>query len=363
MKKTSSRKIEHINICLEKEVESDYTGLENVTFIHNALPEINLTDVDTSVRFLGWEFSAPVIAASMTGGHPDTKMINRNIAIAVQELNLGMGVGSQRAAIEDRNQEDSFTVVRDFAPDAFIYANVGMPQVREKGIEFVERAVEMIDADAVAIHLNYLQEVIQPEGDIRASGCMESIKAIAREIRVPVIIKETGAGISRELAGKLKRTGISALDVGGKGGTSWSGVEVFRAGEDELLKELGIQFWDWGIPTAQSVVECSEFIPTIATGGIRTGIDVAKSLSLGASICSTALPILKSAVRGAEEVKKTFKLMIEGLKRAMFLTSCTKVDELLEVPLIITGRLNEILTQRGYDVIQLSRSRKHERTY
>ena len=169
--KTSNRKLEHIRICLEEEVESSYTGFEDIMLVHNALPEVNFEEIDTHVKIFGKKLSAPFLIASMTGGHPETKEINRNLAIAVEELGLGMGVGSQRAAIEDASLSDSFTVVRDFAPNAFIYANIGVAQA--KNVEFIEKAVEMIDADAIAIHLNFLQEVIQPEGDVDAKGCID----------------------------------------------------------------------------------------------------------------------------------------------------------------------------------------------
>ena len=228
---TSNRKLEHLRICLKEDVESNYTGFEDVSFIHHALPEVDFDEVNVGVEFLGKKLSAPFLIASMTGGHPETKEINKKLALAVQELGIGMGVGSQRAAIEDEKVADSFSVVREFAPEAFIYANVGISQVLKYGVEFVEKAIEMIDADAVAIHLNFLQEAIQPEGDRNAKNCLNVLKEVCESIKVPVIVKETGAGISRDIAIKLKLIGVDAIDVGGKGGTSWSGVEVYRAKE------------------------------------------------------------------------------------------------------------------------------------
>ncbi len=354
--KTSERKIDHIRICLSRDVESSYTGLEDVMLIHKAIPEINFDEIDTSIKFFGKKLSFPFLIASMTGGHPDTKDINKNLAIAVEETGIGMGVGSQRVAIEEEKFIDTFTVVRDYAPNAFIYANVGLPQVLKYGVEFVERAVEMIDADAVAIHMNFLQEVIQPEGDLNAKGCLNAIKEVCKEIKVPVIAKETGAGISRDVAIMLKNAGVDALDVGGKGGTSWSGVETYRTG-DEVLKAVGKDFWDWGIPTAFSIVDCYNILPVIATGGIRNGIDIAKSIALGAEVSSSALPFLKSAVESYDEVKKKIEYFKRGFKIAMFLTGCTKVKELREVEIFITGKLKDWLEFRGVHLKNFCRSR------
>jgi len=351
--KTSSRKLDHIKICLEEEVESSYTGFGDILFVHNALPGIDFKEIDTGVNVFGKKLSAPFLIASMTGGHPETKEINRNLAIAVEELGLGMGVGSQRAAIEDEGLAESFTIVRENAPNAFIYANIGVVQARN--VEYVERAVEMIDADAVAIHLNFLQEAIQPEGDVDARGCIETISEIC-SLKVPVIVKETGAGISRSVALKLKEAGVKAIDVGGKGGTSWSGVEVYRA-RDVIAKNVGIDFWDWGIPTAFSVIECSDILPAIATGGIRSGLDVAKSLAIGAFAASAALPFLKPATKSAEDVKLELRYFIHGLKVAMFLTGCSTVGELKSAELFVSGKLREWLEIKGVDVQKFCQGR------
>ncbi len=342
--RTPDRKLDHIRICLNERVESSYTGFEDVMLIHSALPELDFDEIDTRVSFLGKELSAPFLIASMTGGHKDTTEINRNLAIAVEELGLGMGVGSQRAAIENPAKEilESFTVVREFAPNAFIYANVGAAQILQDP-EVAERAVEMIDADALAIHLNFLQEAVQPEGDRNAKGCLKAIEEVCSSLRVPVIVKETGAGISREVAEAVKRAGASAIDVGGKGGTSWSGVEVYRA--EGLMKEIGRDFWDWGIPTAFCVVDCCDVLPTIATGGIRSGIDVAKAIALGAEVASSALPLLKPATVSAEKVVEKLEYFVHGLKVAMFLTSSGRVEE-LRGKVFITGKLKEWLEFR-----------------
>jgi len=344
--KTSDRKLEHIRICLEEEVESSYTGFEDIMLVHNALPEVNFEEIDTHVKIFGKKLSAPFLIASMTGGHPETKEINRNLAIAVEELGLGMGVGSQRAALEDARLSDSFTVVRDVAPNAFIYANIGVAQA--KNVELIEKAVEMIDADAIAIHLNFLQEVIQPEGDVDAKGCIEAIEEVCNSVKVPVIVKETGAGISRSVALKLKEVGVKAVDVGGKGGTSWSGVEAYRT-EDIVAKNVGIDFWDWGIPTAFSVVECKDILPTIATGGIRSGLDIAKALAIGAFAASAALPFLRPATQSAEDVKLELEYFLHGLKVAMFLTGCSRLEDLRSVEICVFGRFKEWLEIKGFN--------------
>jgi len=352
--KTSNRKLEHIEICLNKDVESSYTGFEDVMLIHKAIPEIDYEEIDTEVEFLGKKLSAPFLIASMTGGHRETIEINKNLAIAVEELGLGMGVGSQRAGIEE-NEIESFTVVREYAPKAFVYANVGMPQVLKHGVEFVEKAVEMIDADAVAIHLNYLQEAIQPEGDLNSKGAFEVLEDVCNSVKVPVIVKETGAGISREIALKFKLAGVSAIDIGGKGGTSFSAVESYRS--SGLKSQLGRDFWDWGIPTAFCIAECYDVLPVIATGGLRSGIDLAKAIALGAEVGSSALPFLKKAVESAESVAELLKYYVEGLKVAMFLTGCRHVYDLRKAEIFVTGKFKDWLEIRGYDVLKFCRSR------
>ncbi|AAB88970.1 carotenoid biosynthetic gene ERWCRTS, putative [Archaeoglobus fulgidus DSM 4304] len=314
--------------------------------IHKALPEVDYWKIDTEIEFFGKKLSFPLLIASMTGGHPETKEINARLGEAVEEAGIGMGVGSQRAAIEDESLADSFTVVREKAPNAFVYANIGMPQVIERGVEIVDRAVEMIDADAVAIHLNYLQEAIQPEGDLNAEKGLEVLEEVCRSVKVPVIAKETGAGISREVAVMLKRAGVSAIDVGGKGGTTFSGVEVYRV-NDEVSKSVGIDFWDWGLPTAFSIVDCRGILPVIATGGLRSGLDVAKSIAIGAELGSAALPFLRAAVESAEKVREEIEYFRRGLKTAMFLTGCKNVEELKGLKVFVSGRLKEWIDFRG----------------
>lgn len=346
--KTGKRKLDHIRICLTEEVETGYTGLEDVMFIHNALPEIDFSEIDPSVEFLNKRLSFPFIIASMTGGHEETEKINENLAIAVERTGIGMGVGSQRAGLEDEKVVKTFSIVREKAPKAFIYANIGAPQII-KDSEIVDKVVDMVDADAVAIHLNYLQEAVQEEGDKNARGCLDAIEEVCRSVKVPVIVKETGAGISREVAMKLKKAGAFAIDVGGKGGTSFSIVEAYRS-EDEVVREVGFDFADWGIPTAFSIIDCADILPTIATGGIRTGLDVAKSIALGAKIASSALPFLAPAKISPDAVERRIRRFLLGFKTAMFLTGCIRVEELKGKPLFISGKLADWIRFRGLDL-------------
>ncbi|ADI73250.1 isopentenyl-diphosphate delta-isomerase, type 2 [Methanohalobium evestigatum Z-7303] len=354
---TSRRKIEHLNFCAHSPVESRKkgSGFDDITLIHRALPEVNMDEIDLSTRFLGKDFSAPFMIASITGGHEDTIPVNRALAKAVEEMGVGIGVGSQRAAIEDPAQEESFRVVRDEAPNAFIYGNVGAAQIKEYGVEVVEKLVDMIDADAMAVHLNFLQEAVQPEGDRDASGTLEAISEIT-SLNIPVIAKETGAGISHEDAVLLKNAGVSAIDVGGVGGTSWSGVEFYRAKDRNDLRSqlLGEIFWDHGIPTASDLIECDVSLPLIATGGIRSGLDIAKSVTMGADVASAALPFVEPALKNEQEVINTLSNFIYQLKVSMFLCGCKTVSDLRDVPAVVTGWTREYLLQRGFEIDKLS---------
>ena len=235
-------------------------GLGDVRLVHNALPECNLRTIDLSTRFLGHTLSSPLFISAMTGGHPGTREANARLARIAERFGLGMGVGSQRAALENPELADTFSVVRDEAPHAFLVANLGAVQLRDHGTAWAEQAVEMIGADAIAIHLNFLQEAIQPEGDHNATGCLAAIATLCEEIKTPVIVKETGCGISKEVARQCWGAGAGAIDIGGWGGTSWAAVESVRADEsgkaqDKRLKSLGEDFAGWGIPTVVSLTE------------------------------------------------------------------------------------------------------------
>lgn len=366
---TRERKGDHIKICLEEDVQAKHitTGFEDIFFVHRCLPEIDREKIDLSTKLFNHKFSAPLIVGAMTGGTPEATKINSTIAEAVQELGIGMGVGSQRAAIEDAKQECSFVETRRKAPTAFLIANIGAPQlVQGWRIDQAQIAVNMIDADALAIHLNPLQEAVQPEGETNYAKALGKIKEIAGNLSVPVFAKETGAGISNEDAKKLEEAGIKAIDVSGAGGTSWAAVEYYRAkaAKDEKGKRLGETFWDWGIPTAVSTFEVSNAVnvPVIASGGIRTGLDVAKALALGASLVSISEPILQPATRSVGQVTRTLEFFIEELRNAMFLTGVSTIKKLRNVPIVVTGKTAQWLLVRGYQPRTLARQNGKDRS-
>ncbi|MCW4010580.1 MAG: type 2 isopentenyl-diphosphate Delta-isomerase [Candidatus Bathyarchaeota archaeon] len=354
---TPKRKAEHIKICLEEKAQAKQatTGFADVHFVHRALPEIDKQKIDLSTYLFGHKFNAPIIVEAMTGGTAEAEKINANIAIAVEKLGLGMGVGSQRAAVENPKQTETFTVTRKKAPNAFLIANIGGVQlVHGYGVREVKKAVEMIDADAVAIHLNALQEAVQPEGQTNFEGILEKICEVAGELDVPVIVKETGCGISAEEAKKLEAAGVQAIDVGGLGGTSFAAVEYFRTEEDPSSVEhfLGEVFWDWGIPTAVSLAETTQAvkIPVVASGGIRDGSEVAKALAFGASLTGLAQPVLEAANKGALETESLLSLLIEELQNVMFLVGAQNTLELVKAPLVIRGETGRWLKIRGIDI-------------
>lgn len=343
--KTSLRKLDHLRICLEQNVERGRSGFEDVHLLHNALPECDMATIDLSTTFLDFHLKSPLFIAGMTGGHPETTEINRRLALAAEHFGIGMGVGSQRAALEDEKLQESFTIVRDSAPHALICANLGIVQLRDRGIEWAEKAVEMIDAQALVIHLNFLQEAIQPEGDHNAKGCLQALENLCQEFRLPVIVKETGAGIDGNTSRKVLGAGASAIDVGGSGGTSWAAVECIRAQERELAV-VGDIFQDWGIPTVVAVVEAVRTgAPVIATGGVRTGIDIAKSVAIGANLAGVALPLFRAAMKSQNELFDKVNDFNKQLQMAMFLTGSRTYQELRKNRAIITGITRQILDE------------------
>lgn len=344
-------------------METNWKPFDDLMLLHKALPDFDASDIDTSCEFLGRRLAAPIMISAMTGGHPDTKEINSNLAIAAQDMGVAMGVGSQRAALEDSGLEDTFSVVRDAAPDVPIIGNIGSIQLRREGPAILDRLVEMIDADAVAIHLNFLQECIQPEGETDGSGVIDAIRG-ATDCGIPIIVKETGAGICKEDAFALIDAGVRIIDVAGLGGTSWAGVEAYRAEEidDQESLQMGRLFWDWGIPTPVSVVECAKTgAEVISSGGIRSGIDVAKSLALGASIAGIALPMLLPATNSAIDVSKLLQVYIRTLRISMYLTGSTTISKLKCTPIIISGMVREILEQRCFDTKKFAVQREMAR--
>ncbi len=353
---TRKRKADHIRICLNEKAQAKKatTGFEDIHFVHKALPEVNKKKIDLSTYFLGHKFSAPLMVGAMTGGTEEAEKINANIALAVEKLGLGMGVGSQRAALEDAKLAKTFAVARKKAPNAFIVANIGGVQlVHGYGLKEVKKTVEMIDADAVAIHLNALQEAVQPEGQTNFEGILAKIGEIADKLDKPVIVKETGSGIAAEEAKELEAAGVKALDVGGAGGTSFAAVEYYRSkAKENSARVVGEIFWDWGIPTVASIAEITQTtkIPVIGSGGIRDGTDAAKALALGASLTSVTQPVLPAAVESAEATESVLSLLTEELRNVMFLVGAENVQKLAAVPLVITGKTSRWLKTRGFDV-------------
>ena len=332
------RKSEHLRISLEEDVRfrSLTTGLERYRFIHRALPEISRDEIELATTLLGKELRAPLLISSMTGGTEEAAEINRNLARAAQAYGLGMGVGSQRAALEEPSLAYTYRV-RDVAPDILLLANLGAVQLNYGyGIVECRRAVEMIGADALILHLNPLQEALQPEGNTDFAGLLAKIEALCRSLEVPVVVKEVGWGISEEVARLLAEAGVAAIDVAGAGGTSWSEVEMRRAGS-ESARRIAESFADWGIPTAESVQMARRGAPRttiIASGGIRTGVDVAKAIALGADAAGMASPLLKPATVSAEAVGERIREVLEELRTAMFCVGARSIQELKSAPLV-----------------------------
>lgn len=345
MKEIEKRKADHIHVSLEGGVASSHDYWDDVKLVHNALPEVDLEEIDTSVEVLGKVLSAPLMVTAITGGYSKAEKINRNLAEACAELGIGMGIGSQRAALE-KGDPSSYSVLRDYDVPLKI-GNIGAPQLipqRDKrafGAEDARKALDMIGGDVLAVHLNFLQEAAQPEGDTRARGCHEAIRSLARE--VPLIVKETGAGISREVALRLKGIGVRGLDISGTGGTSFSKVEALRshAQGDRKCAAIGRTFGEWGIPAPISVRWASVGLPIIASGGIADGHQAAKSIVVGAQCAGTARAVLKEAIVSSQEVEGKLRLMLDEFRTAMFLTGSSSIAELASRDFILTGPTRE----------------------
>jgi len=348
---TQSRKEEHVKICLNGNVQHRHRYWDDVQLVHNALPEVDMRDIDLSCTLFGKRLKAPIIVAAMTGGYPGAEKINRNLAEAAARSGVGLGLGSQRAALERPALARTFSVVRRFNVP-LVLGNIGAPQlIGQKGrsaftFEDVLRAKKMVGADAMAVHLNFLQEVAEWDGDTQSRGCLEAIETLAS--RIPVVVKETGAGISRDVARRIVGTKAAGLDIGGAGGTTFAGVEVHRAmiRGDRKTERLGNTFWDWGIPAPVSVLEVREMdrsFPVIATGGIRSGLDCARALALGASAAGVATPMLLPATGSAMSVEHEIEMLKAELRAAMFLTGSENLAALAQARTVVTGRCAEWL--------------------
>lgn len=334
---TSNRKAEHIRINLEENVRSGLrTGLESYHFIHQALPELNLEEIDLSSSLFDHRLSAPLLISPMTGGTEDGGRINRILATAAQETGIAMGLGSQRAALEHPHLAPTFQV-REAAPDILLFANLGAVQLNYGfGLEHCQRAVDTIKADALILHLNPLQEAVQPEGQTRFANLIRKIEKICKGLSAPVIVKEVGWGISEKAARQLAQAGVAAIDVAGAGGTSWSQVEMHRA-QNENQARLAAAFLEWGIPTAESILQARRGAPTLpilASGGLCTGLDIAKSIALGASLGGMARPLLQAASQSLQKTVEIITDIKRELRVTMFAAGAGDIQALSQIQLV-----------------------------
>jgi isopentenyl-diphosphate delta-isomerase len=329
---TQKRKDDHLRICLEEDVQFRQltNGLEQYHFTHCCLPELDWQEIDLSTTFLGKSLGAPLLISSMTGGTPQAKTLNYRLAEVAQAYKLAMGVGSQRVAVEKPEVVDTFAV-RSLAPDIPLYANLGAVQLNYSyGLAACQQAIDLLAADALILHLNPLQECIQAKGDTNFQGLLGKIEALCRQLPVPVIVKEVGNGISGEMAWQLIEAGVSAIDVAGAGGTSWAKVEGERA-ENPRQRQLGQTFADWGLPTAECLVQVRTAcppIPLIASGGLRNGLEVAKTLALGADLAGLAFPFLQAASQSVDALHTFVETLLAEITTALFCTGNATLAEL-----------------------------------
>jgi len=344
------RKIEHLEICLQENVDAQHNYWDDILFEHNALPEVDYDEISLETTFLGKKLEMPLIITAITGGISEAQKINERLAIAAEKFGIGFGVGSQRPCF-DGGDTASYEVVKQHKIPVKI-ANIGAPQLvqQKKGkalsIEDARHAMDMINADFLAIHLNFLQEVVQREGDKNAKGCLARIKEFS--LQLPVIAKETGAGISPKVAQKLKGAGVRAIDISGLSGTSFAKVEQYRAvkQKDYIHAVLGTTLGEWGIPSPVCVLKSRvKGMPMIASGGIRNGLDIARAIALGADVAGIAKPVLKPAFTSQQKLEAKLEVIREELKAVMFLLGVKNIEELKKIPCIIVGRTKEYLEE------------------
>ncbi len=332
----SARKEDHIRINLDQDVQSGLsTGLERYRFIHQALPELDLEDIKLDLNLFEKKISAPLFISSMTGGTEGARLINQNLALAAQQTGIPMGLGSQRAAIEKPELADTFQI-REFAPDITLFANLGAVQLNY-GLSTADcqSAVDMVEADALVLHLNPLMEAVMTEGDTRFSGLIGKIGEVCHQLEVPVIVKEVGWGISRQAAEMLAEAGVAAIDVAGAGGTSWTEVEMHRA-ENDHGRQVASTFVNWGIPTAKSIQIIRETLPDmliLASGGLRNGLDISKTIALGAAMGGLAGPFLKAALISADAVVAEINRIKREIQISMFGAGAGNLKALAEIQL------------------------------
>lgn len=330
--KLSQRKLDHIRICLNRDVNFRKTnGFERYEFQHRALPEMDFGDIDLGTRFLGRQFDRPFFIEALTGGAAGTEKINRNLAAAAQAMKVGLGLGSQRAMLDDPALAYTYQV-RDLCPDVLLLGNLGGVQLVKYESDRVIQLVRDIGADGIVIHLNPLQELIQPEGDRDWHGVLQALEALCRRADFPVLVKEVGHGISAAVAQKLEGAGVAAIDVAGAGGTSFARVEYHRGAQ------TATSFFEWGIPTAESLATCRAAVkvPLTASGGMRSGLDCAKALAMGASLAGFARPLLGAATSSAEDVIREIERMTLEMKTAMFLIGARTIEDLQRAELVKT---------------------------
>ena len=338
--KTSSRKKDHVLLTVNRDVafRGKSTGFEHWEFVHNALPEINFSDISTETMFLSKRLSFPFMISCMTGGYADAKRINKNLAEVCEEHGVAMGVGSQRQALEDTTYHSSFSVAREAAPTIPIVGNIGAAEVAKLAdASPVQRLADLIRADAFAVHLNPLQEFLQPEGNANFRGVLRGIETLVRGLSIPVIVKEIGAGISKDVAQRLISAGVGIIDVAGAGGTSWAGVEILRRKE----RHVNDLFWDWGIPTSEALRQVASFktsspgLSLIASGGMTNGLEAAKAFALGADMIAAARPMLQVLMAsGKKGLSGCLDRWMNEFKGTMFLVGAPSLKRLREAPLV-----------------------------
>jgi isopentenyl-diphosphate Delta-isomerase len=342
------RKRSHLDLCANGDVEhlEKTTLLEEVEFVHDSLSEVDLAEVDLSTEFLGRKLAAPFLITGMTGGTPDAAAVNRDLARLAERFGIGFGLGSQRAMLRRPELAATYSVRRE-APTTLVLANLGLNQAAQTATRDIARLVEVVGADGLCLHLNPAQELVQKEGDRKFSGGLRALSRLAAELAVPLIVKETGCGISAKVGRQLEAAGIRYVDVSGAGGTSWVRVEDLRG--DARSHALGELFRDWGIPTAASLVQLrGSGLVRIASGGIRNSLDAAKALALGATICGFALPVFRAyRSAGIDAAAAFLEQTIEGLRVAMVLTGSRTLAELRSQPVVLGPRLERWIQKEG----------------
>jgi isopentenyl-diphosphate delta-isomerase len=356
------RKFEHIEISLREDVvypDNCMDLYEEVILIHQAIPGLSLSDIDLTTHFLGYELHAPLVIEGMTGGHPDLGKLNENFAKLASEFKIALGLGSQRPiVIHGFSQEvvETYRIARRIATDVPLIGNIGISQLRELKVEEIRKLVESINADALAIHLNPAQEIIQAEGDTYfKDDLVERVRELVKELGVPIIIKEVGTGLSIETVAKFRDVGVNIFDIAGACGTNWIAIEALRNPENSLKRGLGLSLSRarWGIPTPLSLIEARYVAPSstiIGSGGVWNGIYAAKLLALGADLVGFARPVLKAFMTGGyEAMKKYVELYISELKAVMFLVGASSVKELRRKPVVLGTKIRNYIQQRGID--------------